>query len=120
MTAFITVSMEQMKLTVRNAFATASLRNLRFFFFQGPNNILSVFTPIYRRLWPHWERLFSLSFAWVSSSTYSDGRAQLTVKVPHAISTWIVSAFSISQQHGLALLPAVVAVSKTVSEIFES
>ncbi|CAF0782034.1 unnamed protein product [Adineta steineri] len=66
------------------------------------------FTPINKRLWPYWERLFQLSIAWESVSSYPDGRAQLTVGVPDVIGTWMVSAFSISQQNGLSVLPSVV------------
>ncbi|CAF3596141.1 unnamed protein product [Rotaria sordida] len=65
------------------------------------------FTPINKRLWPYWERFFDLSFAWTSVSSYPDGRAQLRVEVPHVIGTWIVSAFSISQQNGLSVLPSI-------------
>lgn len=70
-----------------------------------------MFTPITKRLWPYWERFFTLSFAWQSVSTYPDGRAQLTVHVPRVIGTWIVSAFSISRQNGLSVLPGVVSVN---------
>jgi hypothetical protein len=69
------------------------------------------FTPITKRLWPYWERFFTLSFAWQSVSTYPDGRAQLAVSVPHVIGTWIVSALSISQQNGLSVLSNVVTVN---------
>ncbi len=76
----------------------------------GPEKSSPMFTPIAKRLWPYWDRFFTLSFAWKSVSSYPDGRAQLTVSVPHVIGTWIVSAFSISQQNGLTVLPNVLSV----------
>ncbi|CAF1169204.1 unnamed protein product [Adineta ricciae] len=72
-----------------------------------------LFTPINKRLWPFWERFFTFSMAWESTSTYPDGRAQVTVSVPHAIGTWILSAFSISQQTGLSVLPNVLMLEGT-------
>ena len=80
-------------------------------FLSGPETTVALFTPINKRLWPYWERFFTLSIAWNSVSTYADGRAQLTVDVPHIIGTWIVSALSISQINGLSVLPNVVMVS---------
>jgi len=81
------------------------------FYIIGPEKLGPLFTPIMKRLWPYWERFFTFSFAWKSVSTYSDGRAQLTVDVPRVIGTWIVSAFSISQQNGLTVLPNVLTVN---------
>jgi hypothetical protein len=78
----------------------------------GPEKSGPLFTPINKRLWPYWERFFTLSFAWESVSTYPDGRAQLTVSVPDVIGTWMVSAFSISQQTGLSVLPCVLSVNR--------
>jgi len=82
-----------------------------FFSIIGPEKPRPYFTPINKRLWPYWERFFTFSFAWESVSTYPDGRAQLAVSVPDVIGTWIVSAFSISQQNGLTVLPNVLAVN---------
>jgi hypothetical protein len=76
----------------------------------GPEASVPIFTSISKRLWPYWDRFFTLSFAWESVTTYPDGRAQLTVSVPHVIGTWIVSAFSISQQNGLTVLSNVLTV----------
>ena len=70
----------------------------------GAEKPFPLFTPTNKRLWPFWERFFTLSFAWKSVLTYPDGRAQMTVSVPHVIGTWIVSAFSISQNNGLSVL----------------
>ncbi len=81
------------------------------FYIIGPEKSGPLFTPIMKRLWPYWERFFTFSFAWESVSTYSDGRAQLTVDVPRVIGTWIVSAFSINQQTGLSVLPGVLTVN---------
>lgn len=78
----------------------------------GPEKPSQTFTSITKRLWPYWERFFIFSFAWKSTFTYPDGRAQLTVPVPHVIGTWIVSAFSISQQNGLTVLPSVLSVNR--------
>ncbi|UJR37646.1 hypothetical protein I4U23_030343 [Adineta vaga] len=72
-----------------------------------PEKAVPSFTPINKRLWPFWERFFTFAMAWQSASTYPDGRAQITVNVPHVIGTWIISAFSISQQNGLSVLPSV-------------
>ena len=77
----------------------------------GPEKSGPLFTPIRKRLWPLWDRFFTLSCAWESASTYPDGRTQLTVSVPHVIGTWIISAFSISQQTGLSVLPNVLIVN---------
>jgi hypothetical protein len=77
----------------------------------GPEKAGPLFTPINKRLWPYWERFFTFAFAWESVSTYPDGRAQLNVNVPHEIGTWIVSAFSISQQTGLSVLSNVLMVN---------
>lgn len=57
------------------------------------------------------------SFAWESVPTYPDGRAQLRVDVPPVIGTWVVSAFSISQQAGLTVLPNVLIVRVIVQSI---
>ena len=76
----------------------------------GLDEPVPMFTPIKKRLWPFWDRFVTFSFAWVSSSTYPDGRAQITQPVPAAIATWVVSAISISQQHGLSVLPSVLLV----------
>lgn len=84
---------------------------LSFFGIVGPEKPGPLFTPINKRLWPYWDRFFTFAIAWQSVSTYPDGRAQLTVGVPHVIGTWIVSAFSISQQTGLSVLPSVLMVS---------
>ncbi|CAF1920706.1 unnamed protein product [Rotaria magnacalcarata] len=73
-----------------------------------PEKLGPSFTPINKRLWPYWNRFFTLSFAWQSTISYPDGRAQICVDVPTDIGTWIVSAFSISQQNGLSVLPSVV------------
>jgi hypothetical protein len=81
-------------------------------FIIGPEKSSIMFTPIAKRLWPYWDRFFTLSFAWESVSSYPDGRAQLTVNVPRVIGTWIVSAFSISQASGLTVLPNVISVNK--------
>jgi hypothetical protein len=77
----------------------------------GPEKPGPFFTPITKRLWPYWDRFFTLSFAWQSVFTYPDGRAQLTVDVPPVIGTWIVSALSISQQTGLSVLSSVLTVN---------
>jgi hypothetical protein len=50
--------------------------------------------------------------------TYPDGRAQVHVDVPNVIGTWIVSAFSISQQTGLSVLSNVLMVNKHFFLIF--
>jgi hypothetical protein len=84
---------------------------LIFFYIIGPEKPGPIFTQIGKRLWPYWDRFFTLSFAWESVSSYPDGRAQLTVDVPRVIGTWIVSAFSISQQNGLTVLPNVLTVN---------
>ncbi|CAF0778777.1 unnamed protein product, partial [Didymodactylos carnosus] len=63
------------------------------------------FTPINKRLWPYWERFFTLTFAWATQNNYPDGRAQLTVDVPSVRATWVVSALSISHKTGLSILP---------------
>ena len=78
----------------------------------GPEKRGPLFTPINKRLWPFWERFFTFSMAWESVSTYPDGRAQVAVSVPHVIGTWILSAFSISQQTGLSVLPSVLMVKQ--------
>jgi len=84
-------------------------------FFLGEEKRRPSFTPIVKRLWPYWERFFTLSIAWESVTAYPDGRAQLTVSVPRVIGTWIVSAFSINQQTGLTVLPNFLMVNRELS-----
>lgn len=108
---FSIVLMEPMNSIVCISFVCFRFHNAPFLFiFIGPDKPGPQFTPINKRLWPFWERFFVLSFAWESVPTYSDGRAQLCVNVPHVIGTWVVSAFSISQQAGLTVLPNVLTV----------
>lgn len=83
-----------------------------YFYVIGPEKSGPLFTPINKRLWPYWERFFQLSFAWESTTSYPDGRAQIRVDVPNVIGSWIVSAFSISQQSGLSVLPSVIMVTR--------
>lgn len=109
---FLIVLMEQMNLIVCIEYETETFIFFIFFYIIGPEKKEPTFTLITKRLWPYWERFFTLSFGWQSVSTYSDGRAQLTVDVPHVIGTWIVSAFSISQQNGLSVLPNVLMVNR--------
>lgn len=104
--------MVRMNWTVRIIRNISTRKTIFFFSMLGPEKRGPAFTPINKRLWPFWERFFTFSMAWESTSTYPDGRAQVTVSVPHVIGTWILSAFSISQQTGLSVLPNVLLVKR--------
>lgn len=45
------------------------------------------------------------SFMWQDQFTKPDGRIDIRVNVPTFPSTWVVSAFAMSRENGLAILP---------------
>ncbi|CAF0796041.1 unnamed protein product [Rotaria sordida] len=62
------------------------------------------FTPLYRRLWPYWERELQLDFMWHQQFAYPDGRVQFRTTVPNVIATWVITAIAISRLTGFGVL----------------
>ncbi|CAF0741476.1 unnamed protein product [Adineta steineri] len=62
------------------------------------------FTPLYRRLWPYWERELQLDFMWHQQFAYPDGRVQFRTTVPNVIATWVITAVAVSRLTGFGVL----------------
>ena len=62
------------------------------------------FTPLYRRLWPYWERELQLDFMWHQQFAYPDGRVQFRTTIPNVIATWVITAVAISRLTGFGTL----------------
>ncbi|CAF1533878.1 unnamed protein product [Rotaria magnacalcarata] len=62
------------------------------------------FTPLYRRLWPYWERELQLDFMWHQQFAYPDGRVQFRATVPNVIATWVITAIAVSRLTGFGVL----------------
>ena len=62
------------------------------------------FTPLYRRLWPYWERELQLDFMWHQQFAYPDGRVQFRTTVPNVIATWVITAIAVSRLTGFGVI----------------
>lgn len=63
-----------------------------------------VFTPLYLRLWPYWERELQLDFMWHQQFAYPDGRVQFRTTVPNVIATWVITAVAVSRLTGFGVV----------------